>query len=536
MKKILTDYKKETIVIAILLVILVSLIGIALIEPKNKDNTNIKENIDTENKEEIKSEENKEEVETEKDKPTEEPKEEIKEEPEDPKEPTNEEKEEQKTEQTKPDNNNNTSKPNNTTPDKNETTNNDKVNNESNDSNNTGNSTNNNTTDKSETETINKPVEVTTNTINLNNYNSDIKITNGGTYTLTGTLNYSIFIEADSKVTLNLNGVTVKAKKTAAIANITTKELEININSGTTNNLSDGGPGSGDYDGCIFSYGALTLGGAGYLTVNGKQVDGEGIATKNAPITINGGNINIISTDDGINTGGDGGTITLNNGIVTIEAGGDGVDSNKDIVINGGTIHSVGASAGADSGLDADKGIVINGGTVIATGASLIEPPESTSKQKILAFAFKSMNSSATIYTLLDSNDNVIVSFKSVDKFSTLIISSDKLVNGTYYLYKGGNNTGTLINGMYTGGTYTKGTILDIDNNTEFVVEDIINIYSSVNAMSSENPEITNANEVEENDTNQIKNPKTSDIINLCLLSIITVILIIFLQKRISLN
>ncbi len=470
MKKLLTDYKKEMIVIAILLVILISLIGIALIEPKNKDNTNIKENIDTENKEEIKSEENKEEVETENDESIEEPKEEIKEEP---KEPTNEEKEEQKTEQTKP--NNNTSKPNNTTPDKNETTNNDKVNNESNISNNTGNSTNNSTSDKTETETIKKPVEVTSSNINLNDYDSDIMISKDGTYTLTGTLKYTVYVKGDSKVTLNLNGVTIKSKTDAAIANIDTNELVINLKEGTTNTVSDGIVES-SYDGCIFSYGPITLNGTGNLTVNGNQVDGEGIATKNSPITINNGNIKIYTVDDGLNTGGTGGTISVNGGNLFIQSGGDAIDSNKDIIINDGIVTVIGGSAGVSSSLDADDGYEINGGTVLALGTEQIIPP-ATAKQNTLLLGLNESIASRKLVTLLDSEDNIITSFKVNDKFKTIIISSKELTNGKYYLYTDGVNTGTLVDCVYKEGTYTKGELVSIDTISEFIIEDKITSY-----------------------------------------------------------
>ena len=48
-----------------------------------------------------------------------------------------------------------------------------------------------------------------------------------------------------------------------------TVTLTIKLTDNTINNLSDGG--SSEYDGCIFSYGKLTIEGNGTLNVNGKQ-------------------------------------------------------------------------------------------------------------------------------------------------------------------------------------------------------------------------------------------------------------------------
>lgn len=333
-------------------------------------------------------------------------------------------------------------------------------------------------------ESVTEPVIVNTTMISLNDYSSDIKIIKGGTYTLTGVLRNTLYIETDEKVVLNLNNVKITAKETAAIANIKKNDLVIHLNDDTVNTLADGGSEDGLYDGCIYSNGEIIIEGNGELIVKGQQGDGEGIATKNAPITINSGKINIVSIDDGINTGGSGGTITINGGEILINAGGDGIDSNKDIVINGGIVYAIGSANGADSGVDADSGVEINGGVLIATGAAELGPLNTTSKQNSIMFAFSKLKASDKLITLIDENDNVIVSFIPYDAFSTLLISTDTLKDGKYYLYQNGTNTGELENGIYTGGTYEKGNILDIDGNTEFIVDGIINGYSTINSLT----------------------------------------------------
>ena len=176
--------------------------------------------------------------------------------------------------------------------------------------------------------------------------------------------------------------------------------MVINLVEGTTNVLKDNG--SSELDGCIYSSGKLTIKGNGKLEVYGNQEEGEGIATTDADITINGGEIYIVCNDDGINAGGDnGGVITINGGNITVKASGDGIDSNKSLVINGGTVYTIGSSLGGDAGIDTDKGFAINGGTVIALGSDMLQNPDATSKQKYVSF-----NMNAKIDKDSNSNTN----------------------------------------------------------------------------------------------------------------------------------
>ncbi len=314
--------------------------------------------------------------------------------------------------------------------------------------------------------------EVTESNINLSKYDTNITITKAGEYTLTGTFENCVLINADDTVTLNLDGVTIENETTAAIANIGSSELIINIVDNTENKLSDGG--SSEYDACVYSIGKLTITGNGKLSVYGNQTEGEGIATETNDITVNSGNIYIESNDDGINAGGDGGTIIINDGEIYIKANGDGIDSNQNLIINGGTIYAMGSAQGGDSGIDTDDGFEINGGTIIALGSDMLETPEKTSTQNTICFALDETISEGTSIALLDENDNVIISFKANESFKTLIISSNKLINGTYKLYKNGINTGTLNNGIYAEGNYTKGTEISVSNSTEFSINSVV--------------------------------------------------------------
>ncbi len=272
--------------------------------------------------------------------------------------------------------------------------------------------------------------------IDLSEYESNLTISEAGTYTLSGNFKNSVVINADGDVTLILNGVNIESTMTAAIANGSTNALTIKLADNTINNLSDGG--SSEYDGCIFSYGKLTIEGNGTLNINGKQEDGEGIATKSCDLIINSGIINVASQDDGLNTGGSGGSITINGGTIYVKANGDGIDSNGALTINGGTVYTIGSSQGGDAGIDTDEGFVFNGGDIIALGSDMLEKPESTSKQKSVCFELNTKVNSGSTVEVKNANGDVIVSFEAKEDFKTLIVSNEKVTEEILYLYVNG--------------------------------------------------------------------------------------------------
>ena len=272
--------------------------------------------------------------------------------------------------------------------------------------------------------------------INLSEYDTNLTISEAGTYTLSGSFKNSVIVNADGDVTLVLNGVNIESTTTSAIANGSTNALTIKLADNTVNNLSDGG--SSEYDGCIFSYGKLTIEGNGTLNVNGKQEDGEGIATKSCDLIINSGTINIESQDDGLNTGGSGGSIIINGGMIYVKANGDGIDSNGALTINGGSIYTIGSSQGGDAGIDTDEGFEFNGGEVIALGSDMLEKAEQTSKQKSVYFELQNKISSGSKIEVKNASGDVIASFEANEDFKTLIISNEKVTDETYYLYVDG--------------------------------------------------------------------------------------------------
>ncbi|MBQ6899421.1 MAG: carbohydrate-binding domain-containing protein [Firmicutes bacterium] len=213
-------------------------------------------------------------------------------------------------------------------------------------------------------------------------------------------------------------------------------------------------------DGALYSYMSMNVGsgeaGTGILNLN---ADNEGLDTE-LHLTINGGNINIFSDNDGINTNEDGVSVTtINGGNIHIMAGlgaeGDGIDSNGWLVINGGTVIAS-ANPGADAGLDSDMGSYVNGGTVVALGSTM-DWAESDSEQITMNLQFASYKDSGDDITVKNAeDDSVIFTFDPASDpvlagnarnyMGAVISSPDFELNATYHVYVGGTQqsyTGT---------------------------------------------------------------------------------------------
>lgn len=115
-----------------------------------------------------------------------------------------------------------------------------------------------------------------------------------------------------------------------------------------------------------------------YLTIDGGTLNitaAEGLEA--TVIQVNDGTISITASDDGINAAKKSNAVTpkveINGGKITIVMGRgdtDGIDSNGDIIINGGTVDVTG-----NSSFDYDGKGVINGGTVIVNGGEVTTLP-----------------------------------------------------------------------------------------------------------------------------------------------------------------
>ncbi|MDD6188192.1 MAG: carbohydrate-binding domain-containing protein [Clostridiales bacterium] len=194
------------------------------------------------------------------------------------------------------------------------------------------------------------------------------------------------------------------------------------------------------YDAAFYSKMSMNVAGGetgnGLLNINAEN---EGLDSE-LHLTINGGNINIISGNDGINTNEDEVSVTTINGgnlhiQVTGSTGeGDGIDSNGWLVINGGSVFAEACASSADSGLDSEMGVYINGGSVLATG-NMLDPIDGS--QTYAAFSFAGQQTGGT-YTLKNAEGQEVMSWTPSSSYSNMVISAPELVPGTYTLWRDG--------------------------------------------------------------------------------------------------
>lgn len=198
----------------------------------------------------------------------------------------------------------------------------------------------------------------------------------------------------------------------------------------------------------------------------------EGI--ESSTVTINGGTIQIVSSDDGINVAGgvDGSSpgrfgpssgnnfLYINGGYIVVDANGDGLDANGSITMTAGTVLVNGPTSSGDSALDYDGSFNISGGYLLAVGSSgMAQAPDQTSSQYSILVNFDSFLPAGTLIHIENSDGEEVMTFAPSKNYQSIAFSSAELLNGsTYDVYYGGSSTGTETDGLYDGGTYTAGT------------------------------------------------------------------------------
>ena len=201
----------------------------------------------------------------------------------------------------------------------------------------------------------------------------------------------------------------------------------------------------------------------GALVINSGTIKmekvGEGLEA--VTIDINGGAIDIVASDDGINARGlidDSASdeekeaygeenqadtyFRITAGTVNVTAGGDGIDSNGQVYIEGGTLNVSGPASGPEVALDYNGKATITGGTFISTGVQeMFESFDSSSTQNFINVFYSTAVSGGTEVKVTDKSGNVVLSYTPSNDFTAVILSSDKLVTGETYTVSAGSNS-----------------------------------------------------------------------------------------------
>lgn len=216
------------------------------------------------------------------------------------------------------------------------------------------------------------------------------------------------------------------------------------------------------------------------LTVTGGAIDisesYEGLEALH--LDIQGGEISLVSRDDGLNaaggtdgsgsTGGrDGwfgggwmgggrggrggmgggfssasseGSIAISGGTLTIQASGDGLDANGTIEITGGTTVVTGPTSGDTAVLDYDTSAAIAGGTFLGTGAAGMAQTFRSAEQGVVTERVS--GDAGEEIVLADASGTALLTLSPALDFQFIVLSSPDLVSGeTYTLTVGGTST-----------------------------------------------------------------------------------------------
>jgi len=167
-------------------------------------------------------------------------------------------------------------------------------------------------------------------------------------------------------------------------------------------------------------------------------------------VDISGGDITIVSSDDGLNAAGgndqsagaerasmeavEGCYINISGGALNINASGDGIDSNGSLVISGGTTTVGGPTDSGNGTIDYNGTASITGGTLFGSGSSgMAQGFGDGSTQGSILYVLTSVQQAGTSVVLKDASGTVLAEFTPAKQFQALNISVPELTQGETY-------------------------------------------------------------------------------------------------------
>ena len=180
---------------------------------------------------------------------------------------------------------------------------------------------------------------------------------------------------------------------------------------------------------------------SGNVTVTASY---EGVEAEK--IYMNGGSVEVASSDDGFNASSENGNdsdciLAINGGTVSVNAGGDGLDSNGDIVITGGSTVVDGPTDSGNGALDCgDRGnsITITGGSVFTIGtAGMTENASEDSTVTFSGFSIQDSIAAGTALEVYDGSTCILSATAAKNRNGAYIqIATEDTKSGTEYILK----------------------------------------------------------------------------------------------------
>ncbi|MGI3204199.1 carbohydrate-binding domain-containing protein [Streptomyces sp. GLT-R25] len=270
------------------------------------------------------------------------------------------------------------------------------------------------------------------------------------------------------------------------------------LKAGVINVLEGGTVAVNASDDALHSDGAVHVNGAKVTAASGDDgVHAEGDLTvdkgtlkvtsavegvEGADISVNGGTVDIRSSDDGINAAGgtstsDGGgggggfgggpggggggesvgdyKLTVSGGTLVVDSEGDGLDSNGTAEITDGTVVVNGPQQGGNGALDVNGDFGISGGVLLAAGsAGMAVAPSTDSEQGWLSATLDSSVPAGTTLHVVDSDGKVVATYVTSKSIQNVVYSSSAVKSGEEYeIHSGGTKSGTGTGGLASSGT-----------------------------------------------------------------------------------
>lgn len=258
----------------------------------------------------------------------------------------------------------------------------------------------------------------------------------------------------------SMKGLKANADLVINDGNIMIDSADDGVHSNTSISINDGTLEIASGDDGVHAEDTLTVK-AGKINITQSY---EGLEALH--IDVAGGDIDLISSDDGFNAaggtdssgmggrdqmgspGGHGGmsgnsdgTIVISGGDIYMNASGDGIDANGSLEISGGYVVVCGPTRGDTAVLDYDTSAVITGGTFIGTGSVSMAQLFSDAEQGV--FAVQCSCAADTEVVLADADGKEIIRYTPELDFTFVCLSTPEIVSGEEYTISVGEVSGT---------------------------------------------------------------------------------------------